>query len=73
MFEPPACPAPARDKFLKRQLLGSALEDISESPEQEARENHRGRQRQHPGHEEIAYRPPLQPGVIRRHRAGDPG
>jgi hypothetical protein len=35
------------------------LEDVGEAPEEKARENHRGRQSQHPGHEQIAHRAPL--------------
>src|SRR5450432_3209554 len=47
------------------------LKDVAESPEQEAGKNHRGWQRQHPGHQKITDRPPLQPRVICRHGAGD--
>jgi hypothetical protein len=52
-------------------LLGETSNELAEGPEQEAGKSHGYRQRQDPGHHQVANRGPLQAGVICRHGAGD--
>lgn len=53
----------------QRQRLASKharnLKHLPEPPEQETRQDHRSGQRQHPCHRQVAYRRPLQAGMVR--------
>jgi hypothetical protein len=56
-----------------RERSGKTLKDLAERPVQRRRQHDGGGQREHPAHDDVANRRPLQARAAGRHGAGDTG